>query len=231
MSVERWTKDGYFIERMTEEEAQTGGVWVIGDQRPDRHPGKTDGRIIVKSWTTPLSKYGGDGYAPKTRIHENRWEYVEVLTGCFSCLVREREDAPDVPYFLSYRKSVDLAPAVFRRWSRPAEWPEAKGITICRPYVPTLGHVQGGLGDGYEYDSWDFWDHDKTRILDRPRRLSKWRVTYIELFAGSFLCTVGNACFSVCSGYRVFLAADAERSLWFAVEDRARTCGVVLHLQ
>src|SRR3989338_8514845 len=136
---------------MTNEQRTQGGIWVIGNNPYNlnpKYPGRNNGFLLVKSWVATPEKYGDGAYSPKDRLHENKWEYVRVLTGCLECNVHSEEGVKS--FSLHHPDDgIEISPEVRRGWRLPKWCKKATGVTICR----TLSHypVRGGCGDTYDF--------------------------------------------------------------------------------
>lgn len=179
-----WDRNGVWLHTLTEEEKQQGGIWTIGnnpfDLSPD-YPGRNDGSLLVKDWIANPDKYGGEGYAPKDRIHENRWEYVKA-NEVLQC--RVFKDGKTLIYNThAHADGIDLPPEVRRSWHLPKGCSYASGITICREVIgrPLLP----GSGPGYEFVPLiGNTELSQLDILNSPRNLQGWNYLYLQPFEG-----------------------------------------------
>lgn len=186
-------ENGVWLGRMTEEQMKAGGIWVIGDKPYDSspdYPGKNNGEVLVKSWVANPDKYGGEGYEPKDRVREDRWEYVRVKTGRLECRIHGHEL---LAYPLSYPdEGVELPPDIKRSWHLPQHYGLATGITVCRKL--DRAPFKAGAGHGYEYWPWEAAPTLQESHICNPANLRDWSVQYIEVFCGELLLlTAGPA--------------------------------------
>lgn len=172
-----WAAHGVFHGRITPEEWDLGGVWLLGDRWPDGYPGKTS-KFCYKSWCSrPEEKYRN--YPPKNHVMDGQWEFVQVLDGCLECVVEEDGDIKQFP--LERGKWVDIRPEPLRHWRFAEGKPAfASGIAFFR----RLGAppIRPGAGEGYEFRLWR--KHQIDRLVD-PLNLPSWSVKFVEVLPGS----------------------------------------------
>lgn len=171
-----------WLEEMTVEHDQAGGIWVAGDKpfsAEDGYPGRNGGQLCVKLWFADHARYGPGKYQPKNRQDEQKWEYVKVWHGQLGL------EAKDIGTFLLSPpgEGVDIPPEVVRSWYLPADHAEAWGITICRPL--TQRPLQAGQGVGYELHQWDAGE-GFVYLPRQPRLLANWRLQLIIPVEGAF---------------------------------------------
>jgi hypothetical protein len=185
-------QDGLWLGRMTDEQKAHGGLWTHGDKPfdPDpEYPGRNDGSLLVKLWTAYPEKYGGEGYQPKDRIHEDRWEYVRVLENCLICRVHLSTGIKNWP-LTAVGDGIDLPPSIKRSWHLPPEYPYASGIAAIRrlrrsdqPLPEEDFPLKPGQGPGYELAMWDAGVNPDV-LVQGPYNLPHWRLLFIAVLDG-----------------------------------------------
>lgn len=178
MESDVWRENGVVIETMTEEECQAGGVWVVGNRRPDGHPGKTDGSLCVKSWIALPDKYGPGRYTPKDRFDEGLWETVWVLDGQLACTVDKAGRRRRVVLGHPGPLWIELEPDALRSWELPDGCVSARGITLC---------TRGVRWPPVEVRPWIARPPEV--YFTTPLEQLLWHARYAEVFQGRIHCT------------------------------------------
>ncbi|MDP3685853.1 MAG: hypothetical protein Q8R32_03400 [bacterium] len=167
-----WAAHGVFQGRMTPEEWQAGGVWLIGSKWPEGYPGKSDA-VFYKSWCTWPERYTPGAYPRKDRVVQGEWEFVQVLDGCLECVVEDEGGARRFP--LEHGECVDIRPEPVRYWQfAEGKQAFASGIAFFR----RLGAppIQPGAGEGYEFRLWESYQVERP-----PLNLPSWSVKFMEV--------------------------------------------------
>lgn len=212
--------NGVWIGYLSDQEYHNGGIWLIGQDLPDNHPGKVDCDPLYKTWVATESKYGGEGHITDPAqsgkpAHGGRLEYVQVMTGQFAVEVAGRI------YPLSFPSATELPADVRRVWKYVDEvQPEARGITVCR--TPTPETQVCGCGQGYTFAVIE----SQTNSFPRPQILklhcSTKRYQFVEVFTGALECTIGNDKYRLEERGHMFIPARREVTWSLSVNNPLR---------
>lgn len=209
------------IGHTTRLQRHSGGAWLIGDQLPQEHPGRTD-RVSYKSWVAYPIKYAPGKYPLRCRTEQGHWEYVQVFRGVLDCIV-VRDDITCRGSFNRFA-AIDLPPEIARRWELPPTQRMASGITLLRRSGSLTG--ADAFESGYQFH---VWTARSLPLVVAALSSIEWRVCFIEVLAGTVQLSLNKtfgriSCFTLSVGQHVFLPGNDRLTIGSASCFAAGTC-------